>query len=302
MNERAPDTAPAGATWTDRLQTWPQYLLPQRLLSRIIHAATRSRTWKDLLIRRFARHYGVDMDEALEPDLGRYAHFNDFFTRALRPGVRAFPQSGDVVASPVDGYISQIGYLHADLLIQAKGRHYTLSALLGGERALAAQFQSGAYATLYLSPRDYHRVHMPVDGTLREMIYVPGKLFAVNPRTTRVINNLFARNERLICLFDSAAGPLAVLLVGAIFVSSMETVWEGVIGPGGRQTCRRWDYGASAHAFRRGAEIARFNMGSTVILLFGRDRVRWDAVWPPGMALRLGMPLGRLHNQSVRPG
>ncbi len=296
MIPTTPPVAASGATPGERLKAWSQYLLPQHFLSRIVFAAARSRLqpWKNFLIRLFVRHYGVDMNEALHAEPAQYATFNEFFTRALHPAARSFPKSAETFSSPVDGYISQIGYLDEERLLQAKRRRYSVTALLAGDTALASEFRSGAYATLYLSPRDYHRVHMPMDGLLREMIYVPGRLFAVNPHTTRVVHRLFARNERVICVFDTAAGPLAVILVGAIFVGSMATVWEGVITPARVRACRRWDYRAAALRYRCGEEIARFNMGSTVILLMGRDQVRWNPAWMPGATVRLGMALGRL--------
>jgi len=243
------------------------------------------------MIRTFAQHFRVDMSEALEPDLRAYEHFNAFFTRALRPGARSYPACPDLLASPIDGFVSQIGYLDGDSLLQVKGRSYTLSALLGGDRALANTFHDGAYVALYLSPRNYHRIHMPLDGVLREMIYVPGALFSVNPSATRVVDNLFARNERVICLFDTDAGPLALIMVGAIFVGSMETVWSGMVTPRKGRQLERWDYRTQPRTLRRGEEIGRFNMGSTLILLLAENRVRWESRWQPEAELQVGLPL-----------
>jgi phosphatidylserine decarboxylase len=292
---KARGKAATPASWLDRLAVWPQYLLPQHGLSRIMHTATRSRwrPWKELLIDRFCRHYGVDMSEAAQDDLLAFESFNAFFTRALRPGARTWPDSNAVLACPVDGALSQAGRIEDELLLQAKGRHYTLIELLGGDGELAEHFRNGSFATLYLSPRDYHRIHMPTDGTLVRMTHVPGDLFAVNPRTARVVDNLFARNERVITIFQTSHGPLALIMVGAIFVGSMETVWAGTITPSARRTVTTWSYGGKqAIQLKRGEEMGRFNMGSTVILLLPKGMVNWRPVLVPESPLRLGQPLG----------
>lgn len=292
---KARGKAATPASWLDRLAVWPQYLLPQHALSRIMHTATRSRwrPWKELLIDQFCRHYGVDMSEAAQDDLLAFESFNAFFTRALRPGARTWPDSNAVLACPVDGALSQAGSIEDELLLQAKGRHYTLIELLGGDGELAEQFRNGSFATLYLSPRDYHRIHMPTDGTLVRMTHVPGDLFAVNPRTARVVDNLFARNERVITIFQTSHGPLALIMVGAIFVGSMETVWAGAITPSARRTVTTWSYGGNqAIRLKRGEEMGRFNMGSTVILLLPKGMVNWRPVLVPESPLRLGQPLG----------
>jgi phosphatidylserine decarboxylase len=280
----------------ERLKVWLQFALPQHTLSRIVYAATRIRwsPWKDLLIRWFIRRYDVQMADALVTEPTAYEHFNAFFTRALRAGARPLPENTDLLVSPVDGSISRMGLLEDETLLQAKGRPYTLTALLGGDADLAGEFRGGTYATLYLSPRDYHRIHMPVDGTLREMMYLPGRLFAVNPATVRAVDQLFARNERVVCLFDTKYGPLAIIMVGAIFVGSMETVWAGPVTPSAARSMRRWTYAAGKYRFRRGEEIARFNMGSTVIVLTARGCLRWHAHWQEGMPLRQGSALGSM--------
>jgi len=285
-------------TLFDLLKSWPLALLPHQLLSHLVRRATRSRArwWKELLIHRFIRAFGVDMSEALEPDPAAYPDFNSFFTRALRDGIRPMPEDSHAIACPVDGTISQLGAIHADRMLQAKGHDYSLQALLGGAREHAVQFHNGQFITLYLSPRDYHRIHMPLAGRLVETIYIPGRLYSVAPHTTRAIPGLFTRNERLVCLFDSVHGPLGVILVGAIFVSCMETVWSGVVNPRMRMTTQTRHYdrsAASPASLAQGAELGRFNMGSTVILLFGPDRIAWQKGLSAGTPVRTGEVLGQ---------
>ncbi|HRY15943.1 MAG: phosphatidylserine decarboxylase [Candidatus Competibacteraceae bacterium] len=283
-------------TPSDYLRNLPQYLLPQRGLTRLIYWATRRRTpwFKNLLIRQFARYFQVNLAEALEADPRAYPDFNAFFTRALKPGARPIASGDRIVCCPVDGAISQIGMANEDTLLQAKGRSFSLTELLGGDIERAKPFQNGAFATLYLSPRDYHRIHIPLAGQLREMTHIPGKLFSVSPLTTRMIPNLFARNERVVTLFDTLEGPMALVLVGAINVASIETVWAGAITPPLGMTIRHWSYpshGDSAVRLDQGAEMGRFNMGSTVILLFGPQKVRWEHEMRPGATVRMGQPL-----------
>ena len=294
-----PDSTSADtpATLGDRLRNLPQYLWPQRLLTRLTYRLTRARLpwFKNALIRGFARRFRVDLGEALEPDARAYPDFNAFFTRSLKPGARPLAPGDRVVCCPVDGAVSQIGVADDNRLLQAKGRTFSLAALLGGDPERARPFRGGAFATLYLSPRDYHRIHMPLAGRLREMVHVPGKLFSVSPLTTRVVPELFARNERVAALFDTPAGPMAVVLVGAINVASIETVWAGAITPPLGKTVRRWSYppnGEGAVRLDKGAELGRFNMGSTVILLFGRDAVRWEPAIRAGATVRMGQSLG----------
>jgi len=292
------------ASLSDHLRYLPQYLLSQRLLTRLLYrlARVRLRWFKDLLIRQFARRFRVTLDEALEPDAGAYADFNAFFTRALKPGARPVAPGDRTVCCPVDGAVSQIGLAEADTLLQAKGRTFSLTALLGGDPERARPFQGGAFATLYLSPRDYHRIHLPLAGQLREMVHIPGKLFSVSPLTTRMVPELFARNERVATLFDTSAGPMALVLVGAINVSSIETVWAGTITPPLGTTIRRWSYppnGDGAVRLDKGAELGRFNMGSTVILLFGQGAVRWETEIRPGAAVRMGQRLGKVAKPAV---
>lgn len=281
---------------TDWLKSWPLALLPHHLLSSIIRAVTRWRTrWlKNLLIRAFVSRFKVDMSEATGARPGDYPDFNSFFTRPLKPGVRPQPDSPDAIACPVDGAISQIGNIDAGALLQAKGRDFSLVDLLGGNRERAAAFEGGIFTTLYLSPRDYHRIHMPCTGQLTETVFIPGRLYSVAPHTTRAIPNLFTRNERQVNLFATPAGPVAVIMVGAIFVSSMETVWEGVIRPGGSGIRYRNydDRDAPGIELLRGAEMGRFNMGSTVILLFPPGQARWLPGLQAEQPVRTGQELG----------
>jgi phosphatidylserine decarboxylase len=287
----------------DWLKSWPLAVLPHHLLSRAVRTVTRWRTgWlKNLLIRAFIRHFQVDMSEAADPEPGHYPDFNCFFTRALRAGVRPQPDNPHSIACPVDGRISELGSIEDGCLVQAKGRNYSLTELLGGDRERATLFQGGTFATLYLSPRDYHRIHMPSDGRLMETIYIPGRLFSVAPHTTRAIPNLFTRNERLVALFQAPCGPMAVVMVGAIFVACMETVWEGDMrGHLSGIRTRKFTAGGDGHQvwLERGAEMGRFNMGSTVILLFGPDRAQWDPQLAAGQPVRLGQPLGLIRPET----
>lgn len=290
------------AAVSDYLYVWPQYLLPHHVLSRIVLAATRveRRGWKQLLIGAFRRHFDISLADAEHTDPRDYRSFNAFFTRALQPGARPVDGAPDAIVSPVDGRVSQAGRIDADRIFQAKGRDYSLLELLGGDADLAAPFRDGSFATLYLSPRDYHRVHMPLAGTLTETVYVPGRLFSVAPHTVRRVPRVFARNERLAALFDTDAGPMAMVLVGALFVACIETVWAGVVTPPHGYSVRRQSFTAATPAVRlaRGAEMGRFNMGSTVILLFGENRVRWDDRLTAGRALQMGQAIGRMQTRA----
>ncbi len=274
-----------------------QYLLPHHLLSRLMHSLARVETpsVKDLLIRQVIKWYGVDMQEALESDPSRYRSFNDFFTRALRPDARPVTPQAHEIACPADGAISQLGDIEAGYLFQAKGHDYSLLELLGGDPEMAELFDEGAFATVYLSPRDYHRLHMPLDGQLKKMLHVPGRLFSVSDTTARRVPRLFARNERVVCLFETPYGPMAMILVGAIFVSSIETVWAGAVTPT-RERVSRWDYAPETDPkpvqLSKGEEMGRFNMGSTVILLFGKDRAEWLEGLAPGAQVRMGEAIG----------
>ena len=266
-----------------------QYLLPHHLLSALMYMITRIE-WppvKNFIIRKVVYFYKVDMSHALEENPQTYASFNAFFTRQLKPDAR--PVDADsLLVSPVDGTVSQAGEILGGQIFQAKGHTYTLLELLGGNKQLADEFTDGQFTTLYLSPRDYHRIHMPAKGKLRSMYHVPGRLFSVSPQTTRDIPRLFARNERLVNIFDSEQGPFAVIMVGAIFVSSMDTVWSGTITPR-RQQPTAWHYSDQQPVqLDKGEEMGRFNMGSTVILVFPKNRVQWHSDLVPGNEVKMG--------------
>ena len=276
---------------SDRLAVLPQYLLPKQALTRFAgFVASRERGWVTTeIIRRFVAKYRVNMDEALDANIASYLTFNDFFTRALKPGAR--PLAPADLVCPVDGAISQFGAIAHDQLIQAKGHQYSTTAMVGGDAALAAQYLNGHFATIYLSPKDYHRIHMPAGGRLTRMIYVPGDLFSVNPVTARGVPGLFARNERVVCVFESARGPFVLALVGATIVGSMATVWHGVVNPPRGKEVREWRYPASGQlevVLKQGEEMGRFLLGSTVVLLFPKGPLRFNPDWAPGRAVRLG--------------
>jgi phosphatidylserine decarboxylase len=274
---------------SDRLSVLPQYLLPKKALTSFgAHiAGARAGGATTRLIRWFVNKYGVDMSEAADPDIASYASFNDFFTRALKPGAR--PLADATLISPVDGAISQFGAIDDDQIFQAKGHRYSTTALVGGDAQLAAHFAHGHFATLYLSPRDYHRIHMPCAGRLRRMIYVPGDLFSVNPTTARGVPGLFARNERVVCVFEGAHGPFVQVLVGATIVGSMATVWQGALNPLQRaREVREWTYADGEVTLDQGEEMGRFLLGSTVVMLFPRGPLRFNPEWAPGRSIRLG--------------
>ncbi len=289
---RCPAAFPVFLHVSDRLAVLPQYLLPKQALTAFGGhiASARAGALTTRLIRWFVGRYGVNMAEAAEPDIAAYRSFNEFFTRALKPGAR--PLAAADLVCPVDGAISQFGAVEHDSIVQAKGHRYTTTALLGGDATLAARFQDGHFATLYLSPKDYHRIHMPSDGTLVRMIHVPGALFSVNPTTARGVPGLFARNERVVCLFESAHGPFALVLVGATIVGSMATVWHGVVNPPRSGTLREWHYGDGSGEpplrLPQGAEMGRFLLGSTVVLLFPAGPLHFSPDWAPGRSVRLG--------------
>jgi phosphatidylserine decarboxylase len=282
---------------SDALFVALQHVLPKLALTRLAGTAAgvRGGRFTTAAIRRFIQRYGVDMNEAANPDPAAYATFNDFFTRALKPGAR--PAAAADWRCPVDGSISQFGRIEGDRIFQAKGHHYTSRQLLGGDATTAAAFEGGHFATLYLSPRDYHRIHMPADGQLRRMVHVPGALYSVNPATARGVPGLFARNERVVCLFDGAHGPFAMVLVGATIVGSMATVWHGVVNPPRSGTLREWQYTAGPAtpaglqppvALRQGDEMGRFLLGSTVVMLMPPGPLQFNPAWQPGGAIRMG--------------
>ncbi len=277
----------------DKLKITLQYLLPKHLISRLVGflAAAQLGPLSHALIKLFIKAYGINMAEAKHENASDYASFNEFFTRPLKDGIRPLVQDANIIAHPVDGAISQLGAIEGDLLIQAKGHHYSLQALLGGKAETADPYLNGQFACIYLAPKDYHRIHMPVTGTLREMIYVPGELFSVNPLTAANVPGLFARNERVVTIFDTEVGPMALVLVGATIVASIETVWAGTITPPTGKEVFRWQYpatGANAVTLEKGAEMGRFKLGSTVILAFAKDQIEFLAGQNPATVTRMG--------------
>ncbi|HKE96374.1 MAG TPA: archaetidylserine decarboxylase [Povalibacter sp.] len=286
----------ARITTGDRLFASLQYVLPKHLLSRLIYRVMRieSPSIRRLIIANFLRGYDVNMAEAAQPDPFAYRSFNDFFTRALKPGARPIDTAPDAVVSPVDGTLSQCGMIDDDSLLQAKGRYYTLRELLANDTAAIDAYRGGSFACIYLAPYNYHRIHMPLAARARSTVYVPGDLFSVNAATARTVPRLFARNERVICDFDTPFGRMALILVGALFVGSMETVHCGEINPPPRRRKAPLAIGTgNGREFARGDELGRFNMGSTVVLLFQHNRVRWEAALTPQQRVRLGEAIGR---------
>ncbi len=276
-----------------RAFAWFQHLLPQHALSRLILRATRVRTpwFKNALVRGFLKLYAIDMTEAARGDPLSFASFNEFFTRALKPGARSIAADPAAIACPADGTISEAGSIDGQRLVQAKGRCYTLMELLA-KQPWARDFEGGSFATIYLAPFNYHRVHMPLRGQLKDTVYVPGRLFSVNAATAAHVPQLFARNERVLTLFDTAFGQVALILVGALNVGSIATVWAGDITPAARRAITRLP--RQEVLLEKGEELGRFNMGSTVILLFQRNRAQWHADLRAGASVRLGQSMGSL--------
>jgi len=276
---------------SNRLAVIPQYLLPKRVITVLAGklANLRGGAFTHAVIRRFVAHYRVDMSEAAQSRIEQYPTFNDFFTRPLRTGVR--PIADAPFVCPVDASVSQFGPIEHDQIFQAKGHSYSTRALVGGDQELAHRFDGGHFATLYLAPRDYHRIHMPCDGRLVRMIHVPGDLFSVNPLTARHVPNLFARNERVVCVFDTAVGPFVNVLVGATIVGSVATVWHGVVNPPRGAGIREWRYDDRSIALIKGQEMARFLLGSTVVMLFPKGVLTFVSDWAPSRPVRLGEPM-----------
>ncbi len=287
---------------SERLAVALQYALPKRLLTQLAGklAGLEGGKVTTAVIRWFAKRYGVNMAEAANPDPASYASFNQFFTRPLREGARPIADADFVC--PVDGAISQFGPIEFDQVFQAKGHFYSTTALVGGDRALAARFESGDFATIYLSPRDYHRIHMPCAGRLTQMIYVPGELFSVNPATARGVPGLFARNERVVCVFEGEFGPFVMVLVGATIVGSMATVWHGVVNPPRRPDIAKRSYVEGEVVLEKGAEMGRFLLGSTVVMLFPKDVLRFGSDWAPGGPVRMGEPMARAKSSAPSDG
>ncbi len=279
---------------SDRLKVLLQHLLPKHRLTALAGLVARSAGGASTtrLIRWFVSKYGVDMSEAANPNVASYKTFNDFFTRPLKAGARPLADADFIC--PVDGAVSQFGAIDDHQIVQAKGHRFTTTALVGGDQNLAAKFRHGSFANLYLSPKDYHRLHMPCEGTLVRMIYVPGTLFSVNPVTARGVPNLFARNERLVCLFESPDyGHFVMVLVGATIVGSMATVWHGVVNEKRGGKVSTWDYADRAIVLRKGEEMGRFLLGSTIVLLFEKGKITFNDDWMPERTVRLGEPMGR---------
>ncbi|NHZ39513.1 archaetidylserine decarboxylase [Massilia aquatica] len=278
---------------SDRIKVIPQYLLPKQGLTRFAGriAGHQGGQYTTTLIRWFVGKYGVNMEEAANPDIASYASFNEFFTRPLRPGARPLAKADFVC--PVDGAISQFGAIDDDQIFQAKGHKFSTTALVGGDAQLASQFQHGSFANLYLSPKDYHRLHMPCEGRLTRMIYVPGALFSVNPTTARGIPGLFARNERVVCVFNSKEhGAFVLVLVGATIVGSMATTWHGLVNPPRPGEVKEWRYDDKNIVLKKGEEMGRFLLGSTIVMLFKKDTIAFNPEWAPERPVRLGEAMG----------
>nr|WP_247687547.1 archaetidylserine decarboxylase [Pseudoalteromonas luteoviolacea] len=277
-----------------------QYALPKHAVSRLVGklAAAQAGALTTQLIKLFIKQYKIDMSEALYEDPAHYKTFNEFFTRPLKPGIRPLATEDHIIAHPVDGAISQLGDVVDGQIIQAKGHDYSLQTLLGGNEQDVAPFLGGKFATIYLAPKDYHRIHMPVDGVLKKMIYVPGDLFSVNPLTAQNVPNLFARNERVVAIFDTEIGPLSMVLVGATIVASIETIWAGTVTPPAGKDIFSWDYpseGPQAIKLKKGDEMGRFKLGSTVILSWGADKAEFLADQQPETVTRMGTPFATIN-------
>ena len=290
MTERIPEISVG-----DRMFATLQYLLPKHLLSRVIYSVMRNESpaFKRMLIGGFLKGYRVNMAEAAQSDPFAYRSFNEFFTRPLRPGARTIAPGDDIIVSPVDGTVSQAGPIHDRAIIQAKGISYSLEELLANDAGAVQAYRDGSFACIYLAPYNYHRIHMPFGGRLTNTVYVPGDLFSVNAATARAVPRVFARNERVICEFETTVGRMAVILVGALFVGSMETVYAGEINPPPRGGKRAIPIPKGVgQTFTKGAELGRFNMGSTVVLLFQGNRVRWEEFLQPQATVQMGSTIG----------
>lgn len=280
---------------TQEALTKLQYILPHHALSKMMSKLTHceNKIWKNLFIKQIIKHYGVNMNEALEQDINTFKSFNHFFTRELNSNVRPLTTTPNAIACPADGTVSQAGKINDGDIFQAKGKNFTVTELLGGDSKRAEPFNNGVFTTIYLSPKDYHRLHMPLTGTLKEMVHIPGRLFSVNTATTNSVPGLFARNERVAAIFDTDAGPMALVLVGAIFVSSIETVWHGVVTPPSITSVRSWQYHENAPVLKIGEEMGRFNMGSTIIVLLAKNKAEWDSNFTAEKVVKLGEHIGK---------
>ncbi|WP_200907852.1 archaetidylserine decarboxylase [Pseudoalteromonas sp. UCD-33C] len=285
----------------DKFKIAMQYAMPKHFISRMVGklAAAKAGGLTTALIKLFIKQYKIDMSEAKYPDPAHYKTFNEFFTRPLKEGIRPLAEESDIIAHPVDGAISQLGDVVDGQIIQAKGHDYSLQALLGGKEEDTAPFLGGKFATIYLAPKDYHRIHMPVDGTLSKMIYVPGDLFSVNPLTAQNVPNLFARNERVVAIFETEIGPLAMVLVGATIVASIETIWAGTVTPPAGKDVFSWNYpttGDNAITLKKGEEMGRFKLGSTVILAWGANQADFLSDQHPETVTRMGTPFAKIND------
>jgi len=285
----------------DKFKIAMQYAMPKHFISRMVGklAAAKAGGLTTALIKLFIKQYKIDMSEAKYPDPAHYKTFNEFFTRPLKEGIRPLAEENDIIAHPVDGAISQLGDVVDGQIIQAKGHDYSLQALLGGKEEDTAPFLGGKFATIYLAPKDYHRIHMPVDGTLSKMIYVPGDLFSVNPLTAQNVPNLFARNERVVAIFETEIGPLAMVLVGATIVASIETIWAGTVTPPAGKDVFSWNYpttGDNAITLKKGEEMGRFKLGSTVILAWGANQAAFLSDQHPETVTRMGTPFAKIND------
>lgn len=271
------------------------YILSHRLSSRFLKFLSHweNEAWKNLIIKKFARHYKINTKEAVSRDLRNYPSFNHFFTRQLKPEARPITELEKGVASPVDGTVSQVGAISDGEIFLAKGKKFTVTALLGGDVKRADSFRNGVFTTIYLSPKDYHRIHMPLAGSIEEAVYIPGRLFLINDATIDKVSGLFAKNERVVNIFNTEAGPMALVLIGSVFSSSIETVWDGVITPSSKSEIRQWNYPFNPPFAKKGEEMGRFNMGSTVIVLFGKNKVQWEATLVPGSRVLMGELIGK---------
>lgn len=282
------------ASLLDYIKAWPLYLVPHHAISRLVLRLTRIQTGKDAVIRWFVRQFDVDMQDAVNPDTTSYTHFNEFFTRPLKDAARPIIADPLQIACPADGTVSALGPVDNNRVYQAKGHDYSLTQLLGGEAEEAQRYNGGSFMTVYLSPRDYHRIHCPLKGTLRKQTYVPGRLFSVAPHTVKTVPGLFARNERVIAHFDTAEGDMAVILVGAINVAAIETVWDGLVTPPAGKKIRHTVYSEKNIKLDKGEELGRFNMGSTVILVFSQG-VNWRDRLSTGTAVKMGEGTGQFN-------
>ena len=285
----------------DKFKIAMQYAMPKHFISRMVGklAAAKAGGLTTALIKLFIKQYKIDMSEAKYPDPAHYKTFNEFFTRPLKEGIRPLAEDSDIIAHPVDGAISQLGDVVDGQIIQAKGHDYSLQALLGGKEEDTVPFLGGKFATIYLAPKDYHRIHMPVDGTLSKMIYVPGDLFSVNPLTAQNVPNLFARNERVVAIFETEIGPLAMVLVGATIVASIETIWAGTVTPPAGKDVFSWNYpttGDNAITLKKGEEMGRFKLGSTVILAWGANQAEFLSDQHPETVTRMGTPFAKIND------